>query len=75
MMLLVGMGTMIHLKEMIAQWKTVVVALVALLGLAACSFTVSTWLFGREWALCASTPISGGVIAGQMTAEAANRCV
>ena len=31
MMLLVGMGTMIHLKEMIAQWKTVVVALFALL--------------------------------------------
>lgn len=72
MMLLVGMGTMIHLKEMIAQWKTVVVALVALLGLAACSFTVSTLLFGREWALCASAPISGGIIAGQMTAEAAN---
>ena len=35
MMLLVGMGTMLHLNEMIAQWKTVVVALVALLGLAA----------------------------------------
>lgn len=72
MMILVGMGTMLHFNEMIAQWKTVVVALVALLGLAACSFTVSTWLFGREWALCASAPISGGVIAGQMTAEAAN---
>ena len=72
MMLLVGMGTMIHLKEMIAQWKTVVVALFALVGLALCSFTISSWLFGREWALCASAPISGGVIAGQMTAEAAN---
>ena len=71
MMLLVGMGTMIHLNEMIAQWKTVVVTLVALVGLAACSFTISSWLFGREWALCASAPISGGVIAGQMTAEAA----
>ncbi|HIV86765.1 MAG TPA: hypothetical protein H9896_01490 [Candidatus Pygmaiobacter gallistercoris] len=71
MLLLVGMGTMIHLKEMIAQWKTVVVALVALVGLALCSFTVSSWLFGREWALCASAPISGGIIAGQMTSEAA----
>ena len=37
MMILVGMGTMLHFNEMIAQWKTVVVALVALLGLAACS--------------------------------------
>ena len=72
MLLLVGMGTMIHINELISQWKTVIVALVALVGLAICSFTVSSWLFGREWALCASAPISGGIIAGQMTAEAAN---
>ncbi len=71
MLLLVGMGTMLKVNELIAQWKTVVIALVALVGLGICSFTVSTWLFGREWALSASAPISGGIIAGQMTAEAA----
>lgn len=71
MLLLVGMGTMIHVNELISQWKTVLVALFALVGLGLCSFTVSSWLFGREWALCASAPISGGIIAGQMTAEAA----
>ena len=48
------------------------IALVALVGLGLCSFFVSAPLFGREWALCAAAPISGGVIAGQMTAEAAN---
>ena len=66
-----GMGTMIHIKQLMAQWKTVVVALVGLVGLALCSFTISSWLFGREWALCASAPISGGIIAGQMTSQAA----
>lgn len=72
MLLLVGMGTMIHVNELISQWKTVLIALFALLGLGLCSFFVSAPLFGREWALCASAPISGGIIAGQMTAEAAN---
>ena len=71
MLILVGMGTMIHIKELMAQWKTVMVALVGLVGLALCSFTISSWLFGREWALCASAPISGGIIAGQMTSQAA----
>ena len=71
MLILVGMGTMIHIKQLMAQWKTVVVAIVGLVGLALCSFTISSWIFGREWALCASAPISGGIIAGQMTSQAA----
>ena len=45
MLILVGMGTMIHIKELMAQWKTVMVALVGLVGLALCSFTISSWLF------------------------------
>lgn len=44
MLILVGMGTMIHIKELMAQWKTVMVALVGLVGLALCSFTISSWL-------------------------------
>ncbi len=70
-LLLVSMGTMIELPTMLAQWKTVAIALFALVGLAIGSFTLSTMLVGREWALCASAPISGGIIAGQMTSAAA----
>lgn len=70
-LLLVSMGTMIELPTLFAQWKTVAIALFALVGLAIASFTVSSWIVGREWALCASAPISGGIIAGQMTSAAA----
>ena len=70
-LLLVSMGTMIELPTMFAQIKTVAIALFALVGLAIASFTVSSWIVGREWALCASAPISGGIIAGQMTSAAA----
>ena len=70
-LLLVSMGTMIELPTLLAQWKTVSIALFALVGLALASFTVSSWIVGREWALAASAPISGGIIAGQMTSAAA----
>ena len=70
-LLLVNLGTAINIDQLLAEWKTVVVAIVGLVGLGIISFTVSTWLFGREYALCASSPIAGGTIAAIITQEAA----
>lgn len=70
-LLLVNLGTAINISQLLSEWKTVVVALVGLVGLALISFTVSTWLFGREYALSASSPIAGGTIAAIITNEAA----
>jgi len=75
-LLITNLGTIIALDDMIKEWKTVVLALFSLVGLALVSFTVSIWLFGREYALCAAAPISGGTIAAlitQSTAVAAGR--
>ncbi|MCD8010754.1 MAG: hypothetical protein LUF34_08520 [Lachnospiraceae bacterium] len=70
-LILVNLGTTITLGQFITEWKTVVVALCSLLGLALVSFTVSSLLFGREYALCAASPIAGGAIASVMTQQAA----
>ena len=70
-LLLVNLGTAINISQLLSEWKTVVVALVSLVGLALIAFTVSTWLFGREYALSASSPIAGGTIAAIITNEAA----
>lgn len=70
-LLLVNLGTAINISQLLSEWKTVVVALVGLVGLALISFTASTWLFGREYALSASSPIAGGTIAAIITNEAA----
>lgn len=72
-LLLVNLGTTITLSQFIAEWKTVVVALCGLVGLAIVSFTVSSFLFGREYALCAASPIAGGAIASVMTQQAAEQ--
>ena len=70
--LLVGMGTMMDIKTLLSQWKTVTIALMGLVGLGIATFTVSSWVVGHEWAYAAAAPISGGIIAGNITADAAN---
>ena len=70
-MLITNLGTIISLDDMIKEWKTVAIALFGLVGLALVSFTVSIWLFGREYALCAAAPISGGTIAALLTQSTA----
>lgn len=70
-MMITNLGTMINLKELIREWKTVVVACAGLVGIAVIAFTIGTWLFGKEYSLCAAPPISGGIIAAILTADAA----
>ena len=61
--LLAHMGTMISLKELKAQWKTVLIATGAVIGIALIVLTVGPMLMGRNEALVAAPVISGGVIA------------
>ncbi len=70
-LLITNLGTIIDMDQLIKEWKTVVVALCALVGIAAISFTASTALFGREYALSAASPLSGGLVAGILTTNAA----
>ena len=70
-LLLVNLGTSISISQLLSEWKTVAIALIGLVGLALISFTVSSMLFTREYALSASSPIAGGTIAAIITHEAA----
>lgn len=71
-LLITNLGTMISLEDMMKEWKTVVVSISSLVGLAIIAFTVGIALFGREYALSAAPPISGGTIAAILTKEAAD---
>lgn len=71
-LMIANLGTMIDLESLLKEWKTVVVGLFALVGVALICFTVGTWIFGKEYSLCAASPISGGLVATVMTTEAAN---
>lgn len=66
-LLITNLGTMIDLADFLKEWKTVLASLAALVGLGVFSFTISSALFGREYALAAASPISGGIVAGIIT--------
>lgn len=71
--LIINMGTTIDLETLVSEWKTVLVCCIGLLGLGILAFTAGVALFGREYALCAAPPISGGLIAYQIVAEQATK--
>lgn len=71
-LMIVNLGTLMNIEDLIREWKTVVIALVGLVGIVAMCFTVGTWLFGREYALASCAPISGSLIAGIISTQAAN---
>lgn len=68
-LMITNLGTMIDIEDLLREWKTVVIALVGLVGLAIGSFTIGIWLFGKVYSLAAASPISGGIIAGIITNE------
>lgn len=69
-MMVTNLGTMMDLNQLLGEWKTVLISLVGILGVAVGTFTVSTWIFGREYALAAAAPIAGGNVATLVISEA-----
>jgi hypothetical protein len=69
--LLVNMGTSLDIEQLLAEWKTVVICCVGLVGLGILSFTLGILIFGREYSLTAAPVVSGGLIAYQIVSETA----
>jgi hypothetical protein len=70
-LLIVHMGTLMKLKDLVQQWKTVIIAAGAVAGIGIFVLLLGSPLFGREVAVVAAPPISGGVVAALMMSEAA----
>lgn len=70
-LLLTNMGTMISLNELAKQWKTVLIAMAAVVGIGIFVYAVGSPLFGKQMAAAAAPPISGGVVAALIVSEAA----
>ena len=66
MMMVVHLGTMLDIKELIDQWKTVVVTLAGMLGIMVIILTVGMLILGRDTAAIAAPPLTGGFVAAMM---------
>ncbi|MGN0371892.1 MAG: hypothetical protein ACI4F3_03685 [Enterocloster sp.] len=71
-LIVTNLGTTININSMLKEWKTVVISLLGLIGIAVLCCTVGTALFGRVYAYSAVGPIAGGLVAAIMVQEAAN---
>lgn len=71
-LLLVHMGTLMSLRELLAQWKTILMAFLGIVGICAMALTIGRLLFGWNAVIAATPPLAGGVVASVLMTQAAN---
>jgi len=70
-LLITHMGTMLSIRELASQWRTIVIALVGIVGIIALTMTAGSMLFGFQTAVIATPPLTGGIVAAIVMSEAA----
>ncbi len=71
-LLLTHMGTLMSLKELIGQWRTILIAFSGIIGICALTLTVGKMFFGWQTVVAATPPLTGGVVASILMTQAAN---
>lgn len=70
-LLITHLGTMIKTKQMIAQWRTVVISLMGIVAICVFCMLIGAPIFGRMNAIVAAPVLTGAAIAASIMAEAA----
>lgn len=65
------MGTIISIKELLAQWKIIVVTLAGLVGMILFAWFLCVPLVGKAYVVAGLPPLSGGIVAAVMVQQAA----
>ena len=65
------MGTVISFKQLFAQWKTIVVCLAGLAGMALLALLICPMLMDREFVVTGLPPLTGGLVAATIMSSAA----
>lgn len=66
MMMVVHLGSMLDIKELVAQWKTVLITLAGMLGILVVVLTAGVFLLDQQTAAIAAPPLTGGFVAALM---------
>ena len=65
------MGTVISFKQLFAQWKTIVVCLAGLVGMAVLALVICPMVMDREFVVTGLPPLTGGLVAATIMSDAA----
>lgn len=65
------MGTVISFKQLISQWKTILVCLAGLAGMSALALIICPMFVDRTFIVCGVPPLTGGLVAANIMSDAA----
>lgn len=65
------MGSLMSIRELTVQWKTIVVCLAGLIGMCIATMTVGALVFGKLTAIMGTPPLTGGIVAYLIVSEQA----
>ncbi len=71
-LLITHMGTIISIKQLKEQWKTIVVCLAGLAGMCIACLVICPLLMPREYVIAGLPPLTGGIVAAVTMQDAAN---
>lgn len=71
--ILIHVGAMFEFKQIIKNWKVVVITIAAMIGLCAVVLPIGTMLFGWTITAVATPPLTGGGMAAMIMQDAANK--
>ncbi len=57
-LLITHMGTLLSVRELMSQWRTVTIAMLGILGIIALTMTIGSAIFGYETAVIATPPLT-----------------
>lgn len=70
-LLVTHMGTLMNIKELVSQWKTVVISLFGIIGIIIFLMTVGVAILGKDAAIVGTPPLTGGIVAAILMKNAA----
>lgn len=68
---LANMGALIPKDDMIAQWRTIIIAAAGLIGIVIGALLIGGLIFGKEAAIVGAAPLSGGIVAYEIMRDGA----
>ena len=71
-MILINNGTLLNLREFLAQWKTVLLGLSIVIGGGILMFLIARLIIGQNLAVAIVGPITGGFVSGLVVSDQAN---
>ncbi|MGB4439164.1 MAG: hypothetical protein WBJ13_08065 [Sedimentibacter sp.] len=71
MLCITHMGTIISIKQLLEQWKVIVITLAGLVGMVVACWVICIPLVGREYVIAGLPPLTGGIVAATMMNQAA----